>query len=207
LLDVLTRLAPNPTEGNPPPFYRSQPDGGAAEPFQAVPDPDRHVLAHVFKVISDPFIGKLGVFRVHQGTVRKDAQLFVAMAGAPSRSATCTACRARSTSRSRPWCRVTSARWPRSTRSNSTACCTTRTTRTGSPQGDRVSGADAGPGGGDRRKGDEQRLFDVLHKFEIEDPCFRVERHPTTNETVLRGLGRCTCAPSSRAWRSSTRWN
>ena len=40
-----------------------------------------------------------------------------------------------------------------------------------------------------RRKGDEQRLYDVLHKFEIEDPCFKVERHPTTNETVIRGLG------------------
>jgi elongation factor G len=26
------------------------------------------VLAHVFKVVVDPFIGKLGVFKVHQGT-------------------------------------------------------------------------------------------------------------------------------------------
>jgi elongation factor G len=40
-----------------------------------------------------------------------------------------------------------------------------------------------------KRKADEQRLFDVLHKLEIEDPCFKVERHPTTNETVIRGLG------------------
>ena len=28
-----------------------------------------------------------------------------------------------------------------------------------------------------------------MHKLEIEDPCFKVERHPTTNETVIRGLG------------------
>jgi elongation factor G len=41
------------------------------------------VLAHVFKVVMDPFIGKLGVFRVHQGTVRKDAQLFVGSAKRP----------------------------------------------------------------------------------------------------------------------------
>jgi elongation factor G len=40
-----------------------------------------------------------------------------------------------------------------------------------------------------RRKGDEQRLFEILHKLELEDPCFKVERHPTTNETVIRGLG------------------
>jgi elongation factor G len=40
-----------------------------------------------------------------------------------------------------------------------------------------------------RRKGDEQRLFEILHKLELEDPCFAVERHPTTHETVIRGLG------------------
>ncbi|HNH36640.1 MAG TPA: elongation factor G, partial [Rhodocyclaceae bacterium] len=32
-------------------------------------------------------------------------------------------------------------------------------------------------------------LFEVLHKLELEDPCFQVERHPTTHETVIRGLG------------------
>jgi elongation factor G len=40
-----------------------------------------------------------------------------------------------------------------------------------------------------KKKGDEQRLFEVLHKLELEDPCFRVERHATTNEAVIRGLG------------------
>jgi elongation factor G len=40
-----------------------------------------------------------------------------------------------------------------------------------------------------KKKGDEQRLFEILHKLELEDPCFRVERHPTSHETVIRGLG------------------
>ena len=40
-----------------------------------------------------------------------------------------------------------------------------------------------------KKKGDEQRLFEVLHKLELEDPCFQVERHPATNETVIRALG------------------
>ena len=31
----------------------------------------------MFKVVVDPFVGKLGVFRVHQGTVTKDTQLFI----------------------------------------------------------------------------------------------------------------------------------
>jgi elongation factor G len=39
------------------------------------------------------------------------------------------------------------------------------------------------------RKADEQRLFEILRKLEIEDPCFKIERHATTNETVIRGIG------------------
>ena len=40
-----------------------------------------------------------------------------------------------------------------------------------------------------KKKGDEQRLFDILGKLAMEDPTFIVERHPTSNETVVRGLG------------------
>jgi elongation factor G len=42
-----------------------------------VPDPQRHVVGHVFKVIFDPFVGKLALFRIHQGTVTKDSQLYI----------------------------------------------------------------------------------------------------------------------------------
>jgi elongation factor G len=75
LLDVLVKLAPNPAEGNPPLFYKGE--GEAASEFRSEPDPKKHVLAHVFKVVMDPFVGKLGIFRVHQGTITKDTQLFV----------------------------------------------------------------------------------------------------------------------------------
>ena len=75
LLQVFDRLLPNPTEGNPPLFTKGE--GDAATEFHSEPDPAKHVLAHVFKVVMDPFVGKLGIFRVHQGTVTKDTQLFV----------------------------------------------------------------------------------------------------------------------------------
>ena len=32
-------------------------------------------------------------------------------------------------------------------------------------------------------------FFDVLSKLAMEDPTFIVERHPVSNETVIRGLG------------------
>ena len=75
LLDVAEQHFPNPAEANPPPFLKGL--GAAAKPIEAVPDSKAHVIADVFKIVNDPFVGKLGVFRVYQGTVRKDTQLFV----------------------------------------------------------------------------------------------------------------------------------
>ena len=75
LLSLCERLMPNPLEGNPRPFLIGE--GSAATDFTAVPDPDEHVVAHVFKVMADPFVGKLGIFRIHQGTVTRDKQLFI----------------------------------------------------------------------------------------------------------------------------------
>jgi len=75
LLDVAERLFPNPAEANPPPFVKL--NGTGPQPIEAVPDPRAHVIADVFKIVNDPFVGKLGIFRVYQGTLKKDTQLFV----------------------------------------------------------------------------------------------------------------------------------
>jgi elongation factor G len=75
LLDIAERLFPNPAEANPPPFVKS--NGSGPQPIEAVPDPRAHVIADVFKIVNDPFVGKLGIFRVYQGTLKKDTQLFV----------------------------------------------------------------------------------------------------------------------------------
>ncbi|MDX1592825.1 MAG: elongation factor G [Gammaproteobacteria bacterium] len=74
LLDVIVRLMPNPMEGNPPPFYRGEED---PREFAAEPDPGKHVLAHVFKITTDPYAGKLAIFRIYQGTITRDTQLYV----------------------------------------------------------------------------------------------------------------------------------
>jgi elongation factor G len=79
LLDVMARHLPNPREGNPPLFVKGE--GQDAVEFHGEPDADKHVLAHVFKVVNDPYVGKIGVFRVHQGRITKDTQLYVGYAG------------------------------------------------------------------------------------------------------------------------------
>jgi elongation factor G len=40
-----------------------------------------------------------------------------------------------------------------------------------------------------KKRGDEQRISDVLHKIVAEDPTLVVEQDPHSNETVLRALG------------------
>ena len=74
-LRLCKRLLPNPAEGNQPPILKGE--GKNAEPAEVKPDPDGHVVAHVFKITNDPFVGKLSIFRIYQGTVRPDSQLFI----------------------------------------------------------------------------------------------------------------------------------
>ncbi|MFB3106968.1 MAG: elongation factor G, partial [Pseudomonadales bacterium] len=81
LLEVFERLMPNPTEGNPPRFLKGE--GSEAEPVDVIPTADEHVIGHVFMVSIDPFKGRLGIIRVHQGTIRIGAQLFVGDARKP----------------------------------------------------------------------------------------------------------------------------
>ncbi|HEX5802730.1 MAG TPA: elongation factor G [Azospira sp.] len=193
LLDVLARLAPSPAEGNPPPFWRGRGDvdtGGPVEAFAAEPDPEKHVLAHVFKVVIDPYMGKIGIFRVHQGTVRRDQQLFVGDGKRPFKVAHLYRLQGAETievnellpgeigavakveeidfdsvlhdSHDEDHIHLKALEFPL-------------------PM--------AGLAVETKKKGDEQRLFDILGKLAMEDPTFRVERHPTTNETVIRGLG------------------
>ncbi len=189
LLHVLASLAPNPAEGNPPLFHRGEP-GQAGLAFDARPDAALHVLAHVFKIIVDPYMGKVGVFRVHQGTVRKDGQLFVGDGKRPFKVAHLYQLQGKDyvevdelvpgdigavakveeidfdavlhDSHDEDNIHLRPLEFPRPM------------------QGLAVE---------TKRKVDEQRLFDILHKLELEDPCFEVERHPTTHETVIRGLG------------------
>ncbi|MHC4415160.1 MAG: elongation factor G [Planctomycetota bacterium] len=72
LLEIFAKLCPNPTEGNPLTFVHGA--GGEMKPVTLEPDPDQPPLAHVFRVSSDPYVGKLCVFRVHQGSIGPDVQ-------------------------------------------------------------------------------------------------------------------------------------
>jgi elongation factor G len=82
LLDAIAKHFPSPVEGNPRPFLSFRGSGGAGQPqeevtFEYRPDPDRPLLAHVFKVTTDPYVGKLAIFRVHQGKCSGQSQVYI----------------------------------------------------------------------------------------------------------------------------------
>ncbi len=76
LLSDLVRLAPNPSESNPRPFEILD-EGKEPQPWVPSHDPSDPAMAHVFRVTVDPYVGRLAFFRLHQGTIRKDAALHV----------------------------------------------------------------------------------------------------------------------------------
>jgi elongation factor G len=188
LLQVIERLMPNPAEGNPPQFLKG--NGEAAEAVPVVPDPGRHVIAHVFKVSIDPYVGKLGVLRVHQGTVRQGSQLFVGDARKPVKIAHLFSLLGKDT------VEIAEA-------GPGDICATPKVDELhldavlhDSHDEDQyhlkpvtfpppMLGLAIEP----ERRGDEQRLADTLHKLTAEDPCVRIEHHSAVNETVLYGMG------------------
>jgi len=187
LLDVMARHLPNPSEGNPPMFFKG--DGEAAESFRSEPDPGKHVLAHVFKVVNDPYVGKIGIFRVHQGTITKDTQLYVGEGKKAFKTGHLFTLQGKDTvevtrlvpgdigavakvdevvfdcvlhdSHDEDFIRMKPLEFPRP-----------------------MFGLAIAP----RRRGDEGRISEILGKMAAEDPTLSIEHDALTNETVLRGL-------------------
>jgi elongation factor G len=188
LLDVLVKLAPNPAEGNPPLFFKGE--GDAAQEFRSEPDANKHVLAHVFKVVVDPFVGKLGVFRVHQGTVTKDTQLFIGDGRKPFKVGHLFLLQGGKSveiERAVPGDIVAVAKVDEIEfdcvlhDSHDEDHIHMRPLEFPVP----MHGVAITP----KKRGDEQRISDVLHRMIAEDPTIVVEHDATTNETVLRALG------------------
>ncbi|MEO7391007.1 MAG: elongation factor G [Ramlibacter sp.] len=188
LLDVIARLLPDPTEGNPPAFLNGE--GTDAKPLRADPDPARHVLAHVFKVTQDPYVGKMGVLRVHQGTLTRDSQLYVGDARRPFKVGHLFMLQGKEFTEV-----------PRAFPGDLCAIAKVEELHFDAVLHDAaeddhihlkpldfpvpVHGLAIEP----KRRGDEQRLHDILQKLVSEDPCLRLEHVAATNESVVYGLG------------------
>ncbi len=188
LLRILCRLMPDPTEGNPPQFLQGE--GAGARVVQVSADPAAHFIGHVFKIKVDPYVGRLGAFRVHQGTVRpgdtvfvgdrrkgfKVAHLYRLQGGAASEVAQAVAGDIVAVSKVEDlhFDAVLHASHDEDQfHLNSVALPAP------------MHGLAIEPA----RPGDEKKLADALHKVTAEDPSLRIDFKGTSGETVLRGMG------------------
>ena len=187
LLGIAEKLFPHPGEANPPPFVKGH--GDDAEPIEARPDPAAHVIADVFKIVNDPFVGKLGIFRVYQGTVRKDSQLFVDDGKKPFKVAHLFRLRGKAHVEVAQAIPGDIAAVAKVDELHFDAVLHD------SHEEDHIHLAPMafpkpmfGLAVEPASKGQEQKLATALHKLDEEDPAFAVEHNTETNETVIRGL-------------------
>ncbi|MBP6903171.1 MAG: elongation factor G [Burkholderiaceae bacterium] len=188
LLDVMDRLLPHPGEGNPPDFLRGE--GADAERLHFAPDPAAHVLAHVFKVTVDPYVGKLGLMRVHQGTLRPGALLYVGDGRKPFKVQHLYLMQGKEhveLAQALPGelCAVAKVEELHHDAVLHDAAEDEHLHLAPLALPRPVHGLAIAP----KRRGDEQRLWEILAKLVDEDPCLRIEQDAHTHETVVYGLG------------------
>ncbi len=188
LLDVIVKLLPNPTESNPPDFLNGE--GAEAKLMHAKPDPAMHVLAHVFKVTVDPFVGRMGIFRIHQGTVTRDSMLYIGDGRKPFKVGHLFMLQGKD-----------HVEVPRAVPGDIVAVAKVDEIHFDAVLHDAaeddhihlkalefpkpVHGLAIEP----KRRGDEQRMWEILGKLVDEDPCLKIEHVAATNETIIYGLG------------------
>jgi elongation factor G len=178
LAEFIVDYGPNPLE-------RAIPALSSGDEIQ--PATDGPVLAYVFKTFSDPFVGRISLFRIYSGTVKADQELEIAgggrvrlhnlfklqgkehndvpdlPAGGVGAVAKVENIRAGNTLRT-PGTNVVvePVAYPKP-----------------------VTELAITP----RSHHDEEKLSTALHRIEEEDPTIRIDRRAETGETILAGLG------------------
>lgn len=188
LLEFFAKLAPSPKEGNPPPFRKGE--GEERSKVSVSGAASDHVIAHVFKVTNDPFVGKLSVFRIYQGTIKPDSQLFIGDARKPFKVG--------------HLFRIQGDQHIEVEDGIPGDICAVA--KVDDIHYDDVlhdsHDEDAyflkpldfptpmyGLAVNTKTRGHEQKLSTALQRLQEEDPCFVVEHNQELNETVMRGLG------------------
>jgi elongation factor G len=178
LLEFIVDYGPNPLERTLPPLESGE---------MAAASPDGPVVAYVFKTFSDPFVGRVSLFRIFTGTIKADQDLELARGGKV---------------------RLHSLFKLQGKEHRDVADL---------PVGgigavakiDALKSGDTlrSPGAGvairpveyprpvteiaitPRSHQDEEKLSTALSRIAEEDPTVRIERRPETGETILAGLG------------------
>ena len=174
-----------PPAGKKPALEATLPDGSTQPLACSIDDP---LAAFCFKTISDPFVGKISIFKVNAGTLRANSTVYNATKGKDER--------------------IGGLFFLKGKEQISTDCITAGDIGAAS----KLSNTDTNDTICDRarivelpkikfpqpclsksivptKKGDEDKIISGLTKLADEDHCFTVETNPETKQMVLSGIG------------------
>ncbi|HYG61577.1 MAG TPA: elongation factor G [Thermoanaerobaculia bacterium] len=183
LLDSFVALLPSPADRKP---FPAQTVGG--EDLEVGTDPAGPLAALVFKTLSDPFTGKISIFRVVSGTLSQDSNAYNCRAEENERIGHTMLLQGK---------QVTNV--PRLvagdigglaklkvTSTGDTLCAKERPVRLGwitVPEAAMAFAVEP------KSKGDEEKIGDALHRLMDEDVSLHTGRDPETHEYLLSGTG------------------
>ncbi len=184
LLDYIISLMPNPTQK----ASLEAIDKKTGEKIFLEPDPEKPFAGIVFKTISDPFTGRITVFRVFSGSVNSDAKVLNTAKDVEERLG--------------QLYKVVGKKLipiPSAVNGDIVAVTKLKETLTGDTLCDpsnpiyiewmEVSEPVISYSIKPKSKGDEEKVSGALQKLMEEDPTLKVSRDPQTKELILSGMG------------------
>ncbi|TDJ54201.1 MAG: elongation factor G [Planctomycetota bacterium] len=187
-MQIVAILCPNPADAEPPVIEYGP--AGERTSVALECDGSKPAIAHVFRVTSDPYIGKLCVFRVHQGEIAAGHQILIDDASRPVRIAHVFKLQGKShadadtiiTGDIGAVAKVEELSFNSIMHAEAIGD-DIRMKITPPPRpmfGLAIEGTS---------KGAETKIGEALTKLVAEDPTLQIERVRTTGETIMRGLG------------------
>jgi elongation factor G len=180
----IDRLADMIVEEGPAPLERRLPGTP-----QGAPTPDGPMSAFVFKTVSDPYVGRISLFRVMSGTVRPDSSVHNVTHDTDERIGQLFTLRGK-----------TQEHLPEVPTGDIGAVAKLSHTHSGDTLAEKGAPVPAYPplekparalakAIAPKTKGDEDKLMTGLARLQEEDPALELERNAETHQTLLWGTG------------------
>ncbi|EOD9418795.1 elongation factor G [Vibrio campbellii] len=184
LLRTLAEIMPMPNEGNPPLLEKN------GKKVKVNCEALEHSVAHVYKISVDPYMGKLAYLRVYQGEINAGSQLYIGESNKAFKVGHLYQLQGKDRTEI-----------PRALAGD--FCVLAKVDEL---EFDSIVHDSHEEDGVQLKtlnfpdsmyslclkpvkRGDEQKLGDVLNKIASEDPSLRIEHRPRTNETIISGQG------------------
>ncbi|NVC43102.1 elongation factor G [Vibrio vulnificus] len=184
LLRTLAELMPMPNEGNPPLLQKN------GKMIKVNCDTLEHAVAHVYKISVDPYMGKLAYLRVFQGEINAGSRLYVGESNKAFKVGHLYQLQGKqrteiSRALAGDFCvlaKVDELEFDSIVHdSHDEDNVSLKTLHFPQP----MYSLSLKP----TKRGDEQKLGEVLNRIVSEDPSLRLEHRARTNETILSGQG------------------